>query len=212
MKWDYYTEIRIKKMKLGPWGANCYIVACPETSEAVIIDTPATASRILAEVKELEIKYIIITHTHFDHTGAFKEVRTKLGATAAVHAAEVEGLPSPPDLVLNDTDILNFGSVKMKVLHTPGHSPGSICLLTGKHLFAGDTLFPGGPGYTANPTDFKQIIKSIKERLLVLPDETMVYPGHGDSTTIGEAKREFAEFASRPQPEGMYGDVKWGSD
>ena len=209
MNWDYDAEIRIKKLTLPPYGTNCYIVACPETGEAVIIDTPGTATRILAEIHELQIQYIIITHTHSDHLGAFKTIRKKLGALVAVHGMEADCLPSPPDLILDDGNTLKFGSVSFSVLHTPGHSPGSLCLLTGKHVFVGDTLFPGGPGHTDNPAAFKQIIKSITQKLFVLADDTIVYPGHGDETTIGQAKQEFASFSSRPHADGLYGDVSW---
>jgi glyoxylase-like metal-dependent hydrolase (beta-lactamase superfamily II) len=97
----------------------------------------------------------------------------------------------------------------MTVLHTPGHSPGSICLLTGKHLFVGDTLFPGGPGHTRTPSAFKQLIESITQKLLVLPEDTRVYPGHGRDTTIEKAKGEFTAFAKRPHAADLCGDVLW---
>lgn len=209
MKWDYDAEIRIKKLTLSPYETNCYIVACPRTGEAVIIDAPGAASKILAESKELHVRYVIITHTHPDHLGAFKNLREKLGVPVAVHAAEADGLPSPPDLILEDGNTLKFGTVTMSVLHTPGHSPGSICLLTGKHLFVGDTLFPGGPGHTANPAAFKLIIDSITQKLFVLPDDTNFYPGHGAGNTIGRAKQEYAEFSSCPHADDLCGDVTW---
>jgi len=95
------------------------------------------------------------------------------------------------------------------VLHTPGHTPGSLCLLSGKHLFSGDTLFPGGPGKTGNPAAFEQIINSITEKLFILPDETLVYPGHGEDTVLGKEKQEFAVFSSRPRTPGLCGDVLW---
>ena len=95
MNWYYDGEIRIKKLKIPPYGTNCYIIACPDTGEAVIIDTPGEASRILAESQELHIRYIIITHTHSDHLGAFTTVRKKLGVPVAVHSAEAANLPSP---------------------------------------------------------------------------------------------------------------------
>ena len=209
MSWYYDGEIRIKKLKIPPYGTNCYIVACPDTKEAVIIDTPGVASRILAESQELQIRYIIITHTHSDHLGAFSEIRNTVRVPVVVHSAEATNLPSPPDLTLKNGDMLNFGNLTLKVCHTPGHSPGSICLLTGRRLFAGDTLFPGGPGHTRTPAAFKQIIESITQKLLVLPEDTIVYPGHGDDTTIGKAKQEFAAFSSRPHSDDLYGDVLW---
>ena len=209
MNWYYNGEIKIKKMKIQPYGTNCYIVACPETGEAVIIDTPGAASRILAECKELHIRDIIITHTHADHLGAFSEVRNQLGVPVAVHTAEAANLPSAADLILKDGDTLNFGSLTLTVLHTPGHSSGSICLLTGRHLFAGDTLFPGGPGHTRSPAAFKQIIESITQKLFILPDDTRVYPGHGGDTTIEKAKQEFAAFANHLHSANLCGDVLW---
>jgi glyoxylase-like metal-dependent hydrolase (beta-lactamase superfamily II) len=205
----YDADIKIKKLKIPPYGTNCYIVACPDTGEAVIIDTPGEASIILTEAQELHIRYIIITHTHADHLGAFSQIRKKLGAPVAVNAAEATNLPSPPDLTFKNGDMLNFGTLSLTVIYTPGHSPGSICLLIGRHLFAGDTLFPGGPGHTRTPAAFKQIIESITQKLLVLPEDTIVYPGHGDDTTIVKAKQEFAAFSSRPYADDLYGDVLW---
>ena len=211
MKWYYDGEIRIKKLKIPPYGTNCYIVACPDTGEAVIIDTPGEASRILTEAQELHIRYIIITHTHADHLGAYSQIRKKLGAPVAVHAAEAVNLPSPPDLTLKNGEKLNFGTLSLTVIHTPGHSPGSICLLIGRHVFAGDTLFPGGPGHTRTPAAFKQVIDSITQKLLALTDDIKVYPGHGDDTTIKKAKEEFAAFSTRPHADDLCGDVLWRS-
>jgi len=99
--------------------------------------------------------------------------------------------------------------VSLRVLHTPGHTPGSLCLLFGKHLFSGDTLFPGGPGKTGTPAAFEQIVNSITEKLFVLPDETLVYPGHGEDTILGKEKQAFAVFSSRPSNPGLCGDVLW---
>ena len=209
MSWYYDGEIRIKKLEIQPFGTNCYIVVCPQSGEGVIVDTPGEASRILAQAEDIRVRYVIITHTHLDHLGAFREVRDKLKAPVAVHPLEAGVLPSPPDLTLADGDMVNFGTVSLKVLHTPGHSPGSLCLLWGKHLFSGDTLFPGGPGKTGTPAAFEQIVNSITEKLFVLSDETLVYPGHGEDTILGKEKQEFAVFSSRPRTPGLCGDVLW---
>ncbi len=209
MGWHYDGEIRIKKLEIQPFGTNCYIVVCPQSGEGVIVDTPGEASRILAQAEDIKVRYIIITHTHLDHLGAFREVRDKLKAPVAVHPLEAGILPSPPDLTLADGDLVNFGTVSLRVLHTPGHSLGSLCLLSGKHLFSGDTLFPGGPGKTGTPAAFEQIVNSITEKLFVLPDETLVYPGHGEDTILGKEKQEFAVFSSRPRTPGLCGDVLW---
>lgn len=209
MTWHYDGEIRIKKLELAPFGTNCYIVACPQSGEGVIVDTPGDAGRILAQAEGIEVKCIIITHTHLDHLGAFQEVRAKLGAPVAIHKLEAGFLPSPPELTLEDGDLVSFGTVSLKVIHTPGHTQGSLCLLSGKHLISGDTLFPGGPGKTWTPADFEQIVRSITEKLFILPNETLVYPGHGDDTILAKEKQEFAVFSSRPRTPGLCGDVLW---
>ncbi len=209
MNWHYDGEIRIKKLETQPFGTNCYIVVCPQSGEGIIVDTPGEASRILAEAEDISVRYIIITHTHLDHLGAFQEVRDSLKAEVAVHPLEAGALPSPPDLTLEDGDVVSFGEVNSKVLHTPGHTPGSLCLLMGKHLFSGDTLFPNGPGKTRDPAAFEQVVNSITEKLFILPDDTLVYPGHGDDAILGEEKHNFAVFSSRPRTPGLCGDVLW---
>lgn len=205
----YDGEVRIRKLELKPYGTNCYVVSCPGTGEGVLIDAPAEAPRILAEAEGTEVKYILITHAHFDHLGALQEMKDKLGAPVASHPLEAGMLPLPPDLHLNDGDTVRFGTVALKVMHTPGHSRGSICLLTGEHLFSGDTIFPGGPGKTATPADFDRIISSLTEKIFVLPDHTRIYPGHGLDTTLGKEKSEFAAFSSHPRRPGLCGDMLW---
>ena len=209
MDWHYDGEVRIKKLEISPFGTNCYIAACPQSGEGIVIDTPGEAGRILAQAGEVKVKYIIITHTHLDHLGAFQEVRDGLGAQVAIHRLEADMLPTPPDLTLEDGDVLNFGTLSAKVLHTPGHTRGSLCLLVGKHLFSGDTLFPGGPGKTGTPEAFEQVVDSITRKLFVLPDETPVYPGHGEDTVLSREKQEFAVFSSHPRTPGLCGDVLW---
>ncbi len=113
------------------------------------------------------------------------------------------------DRPLADGDELSVGEVTGRAIHTPGHTPGSTCFLVGRFLIAGDTLFPGGPGHTNSPQELQQTIQSITQRLYALPDETVILPGHGDDTTIGRSKQEYAAFASRPHPPELCGDVLW---
>lgn len=202
-------NIRIERLELGPYGTNAYVLVCLATGSSVLVDAPAEASKILERLKGTEPKYILITHTHRDHLGAFSELRSKLKVPVAIHPLEAKSLPSPPEILLSDGDTVSFGNIKLKVLHVPGHTAGSLCFLTGQYLIAGDTLFPGGPGRTNSPSDLKQIIESITRKIFVLPDETHVYSGHGDSMVLKVGKEEFRVFSSRPHSPDLCGDVLW---
>ncbi|HLC23235.1 MAG TPA: MBL fold metallo-hydrolase [Dehalococcoidia bacterium] len=201
--------ISINKLALGDYQANCYVVSCPDTGEAVIIDAPGTAEQILSSVQGLKVSCMVLTHTHPDHTEALAELRRLLCVPLALHGAESARIEPPAERVLHDGEILRLGSHEIKVIHTPGHTPGGICLLHGKHLFSGDTLFPGGPGKTASPKDFSLVVDSITRKLFRLPDDTLVHPGHGPDTVLGKEKKEFAAFSSRPHPTDLCGDVVW---
>jgi glyoxylase-like metal-dependent hydrolase (beta-lactamase superfamily II) len=175
----------------------------------VLVDAPGEAEEILQWLEKTNPRYIVMTHSHMDHTGALAEVRDALKIPLAAHSLDAKGLPCRPDLLLNDGDTLSFGAVDLTALHTPGHTPGSLCFLTEKHLIAGDTIFPGGPGRTSSPSALKQIIESITAKIFVLPEETTICSGHGDFTTIGKEKAEFAEFSSRRHDPQLCGDVLW---
>jgi hydroxyacylglutathione hydrolase len=137
--------IRIERLELGPFGTNAYVLVCRATGDSVLVDTPAEADKIIERLKGTNPRYILITHNHMDHLGAFSELRSKLGVPVAAHALDAKRLPSPPDISLNDGDTVSFGNVELRVLHTPGHTPGSLCFLTGQYLISGDTIFPGVP-------------------------------------------------------------------
>ncbi len=201
--------IEIIRMELGHWGTNAYIVVCHATEECLLVDAPGEAETVLAQLVGTRPKYIALTHSHIDHIGALEDLKSKLKIPVAVHAADAPQLPLKPDIGLKDGNSLKIGKLNIKVLHTPGHTPGSICFLTGKHLISGDTIFPGGPGKTGAPTDFKQILRSIQSKLFVLPDDTQVYPGHGEPTVMGKEKKEFAVFAQKTHDRGLCGDVLW---
>jgi len=201
--------IEIIRMELGPWGTNSYLVVCHATDECLLVDAPGEADKILTQLAGTKPKYIAITHSHIDHIGALEELKSKLKIPVAVHPADASRLPLKPDMELKDGNALKIGKLNIKVLHTPGHTPGSLCFLTGRHLISGDTIFPGGPGKTGSPADFKQIVKSIKDKLFALPDDTQVYPGHGEPTVLGKEKKEFAAFAYKSHVPGLCGDVLW---
>ena len=203
------NAVMIIRLELGPFGTNAYIVVCQATLDSAVVDVPGEADEIVKQLANTNPRYILITHNHFDHIMALDELKTKLKVPVAVHPLDAGGLPSRPDMELNDGDTIEVGKLKIKVLHVPGHTPGGLCFLTGKYLVSGDTIFPGGPGKTGTPADFKQIVKSIETRLFVLPDDTEVYPGHGNATVLGKEKKEFAIFASKPHDPKLCGDVLW---
>jgi glyoxylase-like metal-dependent hydrolase (beta-lactamase superfamily II) len=204
-------RIQINRLELGPFGTNSYILICQKTNESVVVDAPGEAGMVVERLKETQPKYILMTHDHFDHIGGLVELRSALEVPVAAHLADANDLPLEPDLLLNDGDEILIGAIKLRVLHTPGHTPGGLCFLTDKYLIAGDTLFPGGPGKTQSPADFRRIIESITQRLFVLPDETKVFPGHGEATTIKEAKQQYEVFSTRPHDPNLHGDVVWVS-
>ena len=201
--------IQIERLELGPFGTNAYIVTCRKMRDSALIDAPAEANIIMDRLKNTNPKYILLTHNHMDHIGALAQLRAGLKVPLAAHALDAGNLTSPPEILLSDGDTISLGNLKFEVLHTPGHTPGSLCFKAGCYLISGDTIFPGGPGKTRSPAAFKQIIESITGKILVLPDDTQIYPGHGDSTVLKKEKDEFTIFSSRPHNPDLCGDVLW---
>ena len=202
-------NVQIEKLILGPFDTNAYVLICQDTGGSVVVDAPGEAGKILQRVKGTHTKYILMTHDHVDHVGALSELKSALNVPVAAHAKDAGNLPTSPDLLLNDGDVVSLGTIQLRVLHTPGHTPGSLCFLTSNFLISGDTLFPGGPGKTWSPADFKQIIESITRKIFTLPHDTQVFPGHGDSTVLKKERDEFAAFSSRPHNPNICGDVLW---
>lgn len=202
------SKLKIKPLVVGPLLSNCYIVWDSQKKKGIIIDPGEDADLILKTVAELgiEIKYILATHGHFDHVGAVNQIKKKLNAKFLAHEGDfffiedgknaarrwgfIIDQPPKPDQFIKDGDIIDVGDFNFEVLHTPGHSPGGVSFLYNSMVFSGDTLFQGSIGRT----DFRQgsmdtLEESIKKRLYVLPDETVVYTGHGPLTTIGDEKK-----------------------
>ena len=199
----------IKRLVVGRLSANCWVVGLEETKEGLVIDPGGNSEVILKAIADsgLNIEMIVLTHGHSDHIAALYEVQDRTGAAVAIHIEDADFLegrgsyssqfgisyktPHPPDRLLREGDIIEIGSMRFTVIHTPGHTPGGICLLTEGKVFTGDTLFRRGIGTTIMPgTSRPQLINSIQTRLMVLPDDTIVYPGHGRETTIGTERRD----------------------
>ena len=200
-------SIVLERMVVGPLAANCYLVGCAKTKEAIIVDPGDEGQRVLSMIEKggWTIKFIVDTHGHFDHTGANGALKEGTGAPLLIHRddailletqqqhAASYGVLVPaspePDRLLCDGEVLHVGELSIDVIHTPGHSPGGICLNCGKILIVGDTLFASSIGRTDLPgANYHTLIDSIKSRLLTLGDDVRVYPGHGEDTTIGEER------------------------
>ncbi len=201
--------IRIEKFELGPFGTNAYIVTCRVSRYSALIDAPAEENIIKDKLKNTIPQYILLTHNHMDHTGALSQLRAELKVPLAAHDSDARNLTPPAEILVNNGNTLSLGEIEFTVLHTPGHTQGSLCFLVGHYLISGDTIFPGGPGRTSTPHDFKQIINSITEKIFVLPDDTQIYPGHGNSTVLKNEKKEFDIFTSRPHESNLCGEVHW---
>jgi hydroxyacylglutathione hydrolase len=201
--------IEIIRMELGPWGTNSYIVVCQSTDESLLVDAPGDADKILKQLAGTKAKYIVLTHNHIDHIGALEELKSKLKIPLALHPADASGPALKPDIELKDGATIKVGKLSIRVLHTPGHTPGSLCFLSGNFLISGDAIFPGGPGKTGSPADFKQIVRSIQSKIFILPDDIQVYPGHGEPTVLSKEKKEFAVFSTKQHDPGLCGDVLW---
>jgi glyoxylase-like metal-dependent hydrolase (beta-lactamase superfamily II) len=189
----------VYRVVVGPMDNNVYVVRCRQTGDAVMIDAANEHERLLDLCRALGVRKVLETHGHWDHIQAVPAVR-EAGYDVGVTPADAAMLPSY-DFVLEDDTVLQVGSLRLRTIATPGHTPGSMCFrLEGAPvLFSGDTLFPGGPGATKFPGgDFNAIIQSIEERLFsALPPETLVLPGHGASTTIGAESPHLQEWIDR---------------
>ena len=197
--------MRIRRLVLGPLETNCWLVDDGATGEVMVVDPAADASAIGREIGNDRVSAIVLTHGHFDHLEAVRELVLSTGAPLLIHAADAESIRTadgtggrlfgfeasapPPDRLLAEGDEVAVGGVRLTALHTPGHTPGSICLLAPGHLFSGDTLFAGSIGRTDFAGGDMRSMRQSIVRLSALSDDVRVHPGHGPDTTIGRERR-----------------------
>jgi glyoxylase-like metal-dependent hydrolase (beta-lactamase superfamily II) len=195
---------------MGPYGNNAYIVRDIAAGVSLLVDMPLEEGPLLAAIAaEGGVQQVIATHWHPDHWASYDAVRTATGAPVHVGSAEVNIPEERVDGRLDDRAEVRVGSLRVDVMHTPGHTPGSISLRVGGAVITGDTLFFGGPGKTFAAGDLEVIVASIESRLLPLPPETLVLPGHGRHTSIEASRRGVSLYRAAPKPAGFFGDVEW---
>ncbi|HEY5187270.1 MAG TPA: MBL fold metallo-hydrolase [Actinomycetes bacterium] len=197
------AQLVISKISVGPMDNNAYLLRCRVTGEQLLVDAANDADRLLELIGPGGVGGIVTTHRHADHWQALAEVAKATGARTFAHPDDSEGIPVETDVFLRDGDRVRFGEVELAVIHLVGHTPGSIALLYddpegSPHLFSGDCLFPGGVGKTASPADFESLYQGVLAKVFnKLPDETWVYPGHGDDTNLGDERPHLAKWAAR---------------
>ncbi|MCF6465924.1 MBL fold metallo-hydrolase [Clostridium sp. Cult2] len=199
--------MKVVRIPAGIYAANCYLVDSEDSKEAIVIDPGGDEDDIIAQIKNLglDVKYIVLTHGHGDHIAGVKGIKDYTNAPLAIHKDDeyllkdgrsnlssmmaMGTVETLADILLEDGDEIEFGDLIAEIIHTPGHTPGGISIKIGDSIFTGDTLFAGSIGRTDFPnSSFKDIMNSIKERIIVYPDDTKVYPGHGPSSTIKNEK------------------------
>lgn len=227
---QYYREDDLVIIKVGPlrpWDNNAYIIADTGAREALLVDMPADSddgdessgsaangTHVLAALGDLalngaKVGQVVATHWHGDHWMSYDAIRAATGAPVSVFAHEINVPPERIDRKVEEDDELRCGKARLRVIHTPGHTPGSICLRMGRYLLSGDTLFNGGPGRTQAPKDLLTEIAAIVAKLHVLPDDVQVLPGHGADTLMADSRREYAVFAAKQHAPDLCGDVEW---
>lgn len=197
------TNLTITKFSVSEMDNNVYLLRCQRTDEQVLIDAADDAPHILQVVGGDGLRRVITTHQHWDHHRALPEVVAATGAETVAGAADADELPVRVDRRVSDRDVVDVGDCRLEVIHLVGHTPGSIALLYDDpegtpHLFTGDSLFPGGPGRTTDPTSFTSLMDDLESKVFDrLPDETWFYPGHGDDSDLGRERPHLKEWRAR---------------
>ncbi|WP_327404916.1 MBL fold metallo-hydrolase [Streptomyces sp. NBC_01288] len=196
------TDLMITKIAVGPMNNNAYLLRCRATDEQLLIDAANDAETLLGTIGDDGIASVVTTHQHGDHWQALAEVVTATRPRTHAGREDADGIPVPTDVLVDDGDTIRVGQVELTARHLVGHTPGSIALVYDDphghpHVFTGDCLFPGGPGRTTQPEDFQSLMSGLEEKVFTLPDETWIYPGHGNDSTLGAERPHIQEWWAR---------------
>jgi glyoxylase-like metal-dependent hydrolase (beta-lactamase superfamily II) len=196
--------LTISKLAVSEMANNAYLLRCTATGEALLVDAAAEPEALRALIGDADLRTVVTTHGHWDHHRALPEVVAATGAATVAGTADAADLPVPVQRTVEHGDTVTVGEQTLEVVHLRGHTPGSIALIwrgpddAGVHVFTGDSLFPGGPGRTTNPTDFTSLMDDLEERIFGrLDDDTWFYPGHGKDSTLGAERPHLGEWRAR---------------
>ena len=206
--------LQLRKLVVGSWAVNCYLVVDGGTNQAVLVDPGEEAKKILAWVKDVNIDRILLTHGHFDHVGALEAVREALGVSVGMHPADQEYFNLKADFDLEHGDMIPIGNGQLQVVFVPGHTPGSVAFILVEEggfsqVIVGDAIFPGGPGKTEDHAALRTSLESLQREIFAWDDAVQLYPGHGDTTTVEVERPYFEAFIAKPLSPDVFGDVSW---
>ena len=212
-EWGKEMGLELECLEVGPWPMNCYLIRCSDSGQVAIVDPGEDPAEILAAAGP-HVGCILLTHAHPDHVGGLQAVRQATQAPVGIHPADAEALRInafglEADFPLLDGMQVEVGRDRVHVVHLPGHTPGSVGLRLDSRVIVGDAIFPGGPGHTASPEALAQSLYSLGRTVFTWPDDTVLCPGHGPSTTVGAERQAFERFVGADRPEDLQGDVTW---
>ncbi len=205
-------NLRVKSV--GVDQANCYLIMDENTKVGILVDPGAEGIALIEWIDDVSIQTILVTHAHPDHVGALEYVRRELGVDAGMHIADAQAFSQRADYFLSDGQIIKLGESHLQVVHLPGHTPGSIGLhilddSTPPSVLVGDAIFPGGPGHTTSPADLEVSLETLVRTVFTWSDVTILFPGHGEPTTVGAERIAFDAFYAKPRSPDLFGDVSW---